>query len=439
MDNKKKQVLFFVPLFIVFCMLFLGGYSSVEAFDEDKPNTSLNNNWLSQDSMLKILTGLKIDKYNGNINFLQNYCNVNSLDYDTQSGDIARAFSTSFNRWFNNASYNYDINLNNLLFMWGIPTFNSSSFYANTYLTINIYSQGSIYVTDVPPYLSQFDDSNHWGNGRWTKWNSWNYDSNNNISGVNTSSTTNTTSNIWMLTTTNCTQESNLQSNSTYTPYGAVGYRENFSQRIYTTIWAPLSVSGDFTHYHDICYHKNSNPQFYGADSLYYHIDIVVDNSTPIPTPTPVPTGSGGSSDLTNIENSLTNIENSLTYTPSGDDFQFFNSGDLVNVVGINIDEDENVGRMNNFWFEMTNGLITALTNDVRYISFQFNNKTVTFDNQAYNISIVDLKNFVRLITIVGFVVAEYKTLRKLANMFKSGIFSQIFNMYSRIDISDFF
>lgn len=120
--GKKKFLFGYRFLYGVFCVLFFMFFcfisleNEVQARDEDRPNTSLNDTWLSADSMLTIFENLKFETSNsGEINFAEYITGYEkgTADYYVQSQLLAYNYSTTFNAWFNNYNYNYDIPIKN--------------------------------------------------------------------------------------------------------------------------------------------------------------------------------------------------------------------------------------------------------------------------------------------------------------------------------------
>ena len=158
-------------------------------------------------------------------------------------------------------------------------------------------------------------------------------------------------------------------------------------------------------------------------------------------TPTPTPGGGdGGSTDLTETNGLLSTIISDLNKTPSGDDFIMPASGEIIDsAVYHGWESNIEVGNAQAFWSLITTQLGVVMTNDIRYIPFEFLGKTYTLDNRAFVVTDEFFANFLRIISSTLFAIMQYKIIRKLLNMFSSGVFGQIMRAYSRVDISDLF
>lgn len=287
----KQLLLFSFITLLSFC--FINLENEVQARDEDRPNTSLNDTWLSAESMLTIFENLKFETSNsGEINFAEYITGYEkgTADYYVQSQLLAYNYSTTFNAWFNNYNYNYDITIGNLIFYWNAwqPTTISS----DKGLIIMIDSGTSIYVADFIPIFQLFsDDISVTGNYNFFRWKEWTFDANNNKTGYNTQQASN---NFFFLNSTSVVGN-NLSSTTGYQRYYIRNFYLNMSRgTLYSTCLAYLTFNnqnreGQFIS--AVKYQYKLNNTTYTDYNFYSNVYGINLGSGEVPTPTPTGTG----------------------------------------------------------------------------------------------------------------------------------------------------
>lgn len=417
MVHKKK----FFPLLkfftgLLFSVLFLFFFTAYcEVFAVEMKQSSLYDEYISYEYYKVILVRCGLSE---------------NTDY---SGDLAKEYAkiNAINNWISswNDRYVKKANINTLVFY---KQHNGSNL---CWILQSNYDEPSF-----RPYLNASVSTSYGsGYGSWSYFGNWNYNNDGSIKGVSYNSATQ----YYMNPSTNAI---NSTSGSTSATVDWIISGDSEGRPI---IILPYGVYIDTIHnlesdkwiYNQIYYNLGTN--YYGYTQYFCSFGYPLTTDTDIPDITPTPTGTstpvptgGGSTDLSETNQKLDNIENALTNTPSGDDFISVSSGDMLSALDLPAIEDPTA----NFWLSITDGLTTALTcpNNTS-IEIPFIGASFTANSSDFELPDGDLKRLIRMACVVGFVIIEYKLIRKIIAYFSSGVFKQIFNAYSRMDISDLF
>lgn len=330
---------------LLFSIVFVFLSTTCLANDENKPNTSLEDTWLSADSMLKILEGLKVETANsGELCFLEYYTGFPKVIVDGEYPYIwtytANKFSTIFNNWFHTYYYNYDVVIDDLMFYWPVYSNTSSGFGASNTITIFINNTSSPFVGNFIPNAEFYSNEVSYTGGYKTfyRFSSFSYDGNNNKTGINNQQPNN---NCFVLSENNVTVNNYGNTPNVYMRYLIDNFYVNTDGSIYSTLMAYLTFNNETEYNHLISYKwyykiptSTSIQNSYNMGRLNRYINLG-SGETPTPTPTgtgvPGPTGTGspsGGGDLSNIENTTEHISNTLD-DAFNSDTSTIDSGDI--------------------------------------------------------------------------------------------------------------
>ena len=152
------------------------------------------------------------------------------------------------------------------------------------------------------------------------------------------------------------------------------------------------------------------------------------------PTPTPATSGESGEIDLTETNSLLGGIIESLTSEVSSGDFPTYTSGEIVDSIGLPAIDDVT----DNFWWALMNGLRVALLSESGEVYTTYFHEEPFVLNARSFIPPLNLKEFFFIGFLLGYVLTEYKLVRRIVIKWQAGEFYEVSRFFYHQDISKY-